>query len=121
VTLKKILLEGESEERASLFWSADPAEWSPIASPSTNLAHAIPLTADDYLRQHASRTALPTGLKETSGAQHMQMITMAKAKRTAQETTTGNWLQRWLPAIIVVLLLVGLLGALLSSFLFPAG
>lgn len=121
VTPKKIMLEGESKEQTSLFWSADPAEWSPIASPSTKLAHPIPFTVDDYLQQHASHPALKAGLQETSGVHQLKMLTLTKAKKTTQATTTGHWLHRWLPAIIIILLLVGLAGALLSSFLFPTG
>jgi len=121
VTLKKILLEGENEERASLFWSADPAEWSPIASPSTNLTHPIPLTANDYLQQQASYASLSTDLKETTGGQRVKIVTAQKRGRTTKETTFASWLHRWLVAIIVVFLLIGLIGALLSSFLFPGG
>lgn len=138
------------------FWSVDPIEWSPIdIGRGQGQVNAVPLTAEDYLRDKAEVPAnqsvqapsvqqnqqlqqpqqsqqpvqsqdmppvlpavpiLPSMLKTqepiddklTQGEQEPQEMHEAKSSHAR--------LQRVLTVIVVTLLLLGLLGAFLSSF-----
>jgi serine/threonine protein kinase len=81
-------------------WSSNPPQWSPIAQQRE--PGGVALTAETYL-------------------QEMQ-ITEEKTQSVADAKEEGALsfsahLQRWLPIIVVVLLLLGLIGALLSVWL----
>ncbi len=97
------LLEGKSESDEALFWSADPAEWSPLGDIATAKMQEQPLTATEYLESK------PVVAEEERREQRVGEEGPAK--------TVNTLLRRWLPLIIVVLLLLGLLGALCSAFL----
>jgi serine/threonine protein kinase len=97
------LLEGKNEVDEALFWSADPAEWSPIGDIATAKMQEQPLTAAEYLQSKPLAT-------EEDGREQRE-----NEERSTK--TLNAMLQRWLPLIIVVLLLLGLLGALCSAFL----
>ncbi len=97
------------------FWTVDPdpVEWSPV----TNVkVHSIPLTADDYLRNKAVMTT-PEAQPSSSTFSAPQ-----KDREHDEEGKPGRlavYLRKLLPIVVVILLLLGLLGALLSSFYFP--
>ncbi|MBA2679366.1 MAG: protein kinase [Ktedonobacteraceae bacterium] len=99
------LLEGKNESDEALFWSADPAEWSPIGDIATTKMQQQPLTASDYL-QSKPVVAEEDGMEQDENE-----------KKEETTKTLNAVLRRWLPLIIVVLLLLGLLGALCSAFL----
>ncbi len=84
----------------SLFWSVDPAEWSPIAKEDAK--SDVPLTANEYLQSKPLMLATPN--------------------EATQEQNTKTFHARFkkvLPLLVVLLLLLGLLGAMLSAFFYP--
>jgi serine/threonine protein kinase len=97
------LQEEKNESGKALFWSADPAEWSPIGDVSTAEVRDEPLTATDYLQ----RKPLASVENEPE-----QTVDEERSEKTENEV-----LRKWLPLIIVILLLLGLLGAIYSAFL----
>lgn len=78
-----------------------PVEWSPLAPGAPSL------TAEDYVR---SMPLVSPVAQETKAA-----------KKAHRESVGTIFLNRILPALVVALLLLGLAGALLSSFFFPGG
>ena len=86
------------------FWSVDPdpLEWSPITNTQVG---TVPLTANAYLH---SKPLAPTELPPEQQANDNQ-----------NENKLNEGLRKALPIVVVILLLLGLLGALLSSFYFP--
>lgn len=97
------LQENKNESDEALFWSADPAEWSPIGDITTTKVQDEPLTATEYLQSKPlipMEDELEPGIKPEEPAKSLNAI-----------------LRKWLPLIIVILLLLGLLGALGSAFL----
>ncbi len=111
-------------------WSVEPPEWSPLADPfpkmATQKAQKVPFTAHEYLHGPSPSpvTAIPsksqppvvsvtprpaTTLPTDQGEGEMQ--------DDREQTDSGQQpLKRWLPLIVVALLLLGLLGAVVSSF-----
>jgi serine/threonine protein kinase len=109
---KKNMIEEPIGSGKTRFWTVDPdpVEWSPVTNVIVN---SIPLTADDYLRNKAAVTA-PGAVPPPSALPAEQ-----KKKADDEESTAGPlavFLHKLLPAVVVILLLLGLLGALLSSF-----
>ena len=91
------------------FWSVDPdpLEWSPIASAQG--ASSVPLTANAYLQSKPVVQEAPEpALSSAKGIVHNEGNRFSEGLRKA------------LPIVVVILLLLGLLGALLSSFFFPS-
>jgi serine/threonine protein kinase len=109
---KKNMIEEQIGAGKTRFWTVDPdpVEWSPVTNTKVN---SIPLTADDYLRNKAVVTTLEA-VPPPSALPSEQM------KKTHNEESTAGplavFLHKLLPAVVVILLLLGLLGALLSSF-----
>jgi serine/threonine protein kinase len=107
---QKSVLAGEDEKKSiSQAWLVEPPEWSPLAIASpVGAPGAVPLTADAYLRTTPlAADALPESvatLENVSGAEQKANVT----KHT------------WLTILVVAFLLLGLLGALLSTFFFPS-
>jgi serine/threonine protein kinase/ABC-type phosphate transport system substrate-binding protein len=112
-----------------IFWSVDPLEWSPIGNEQVG---SVPLTAEEYLQsmpvaprilpldsiapapgeEPVSLPVVPEQLKKTIPLS--QPVTETKVSKVS-----AGRRKNLLPALVVVLLLIGLLGALLSSFLYP--
>lgn len=97
------------------FWTVDPdpVEWSPITNAKVNL---IPLTADAYLYNKA--------VAQVSDAEQAARVSLSAQKEIEHDeerapSALAVHLRRLLPVVVVILLLLGLLGALLSSFYFP--
>ncbi|GAC1359845.1 MAG: hypothetical protein NVS2B12_38460 [Ktedonobacteraceae bacterium] len=106
------LLDEKNESDEALFWSADPAEWSPIGDISAVKERNEPLTATEYLQRKPLRP------DEDEFGQAKNYQGSAGTAKTPQTTQTANdLLRKWLPFIIVALLLLGLLGALCSAIL----
>ena len=97
------LHERKNESDEALFWSADPAEWSPIGDITTTKVQDEPLTAAEYLQ---SKPLIPMEDELEPGVNSEESAKSLNAM-----------LRKWLPLIIVILLLLGLLGALGSAFL----
>ncbi len=110
------------------FWSVDPIEWSPLPLSDAGTQppaqqEAVPLTADEYLRQKSSLLQPPTPLPPVSPVPEVVFEDLPEPERLQRLRRAGGaWnkrLKKILPVIVVILLLLGLLGALLSSFLLP--
>ena len=101
------------------FWTVDPdpVEWSPITNAKVNL---IPLTADAYLYNKAQNKAVAQVL-DAEPAAHVSMSAQKEIEHDEERAPSALavHLRRLLPVVVVILLLLGLLGALLSSFYFP--
>lgn len=112
VRKKNFLLEDKDDDDTtvkSIFWSADPAEWSPVAKNAEEAAPlAVPLTAEHYLK---SKPSVPEKGDSPALAENVQEPKASKS--------SGTWLKKWLPVVVVILLLLGLLGAVFSAFFFP--
>jgi len=93
-----------------IFWSTDPVEWSPLGNEN---ASAMPLTATDYLSSKQTEPGVSAG--EPSPVASPTTDDEKKKK----EKTSDSRLKKLLPILVVILLLIGLILALLSSFLFP--
>lgn len=101
-------------------WSSEPPEWSPIASePVAEQAGAIPLTASGYLREQA----VPLQEDGEQAQQGTEATQVSGGEQVPAEPSVvqvpQSRLQRWLPIIVVIMLLLGLAGAIISSFFFP--
>jgi serine/threonine protein kinase/ABC-type phosphate transport system substrate-binding protein len=118
-------LQGDDDTDTRLFWSSDPVEWSPIGEEQSG---SVPLTAADYL-QHMPVIPEPQ-LEQDAPREKVALVAVepqpavlplsepeAGAKGRAKENGRRKKL---LPVLVIVLLLIGLLGALLSTFLFPS-
>lgn len=109
---KQNFWQEKDEKGVPLFWSVDPAEWSPIAKASAEDGpHAVPLTANAYLESKPLASSSPEMAVASSDA--------AENEANTNDTALGKLLRKWLPLVVVLLLLLGLLGALLSAFFFP--
>jgi hypothetical protein len=95
------------------FWMVDPGpvEWSPISRAKVNL---VPLNADAYL----SNQSVVIGPEVQSPAPQSAEKEGEHTEEKAQSVLAER-LRKLLPVVVVILLLLGLLGALLSSFYFP--
>lgn len=123
---RKSFLEEDDEEGNSIFWSADPLEWSPIGDGGGS----IPLTAADYLGdkplvpevepQEFIQASEPSQRKEAASTSpasgQLQKVTLPVLEK---EKGKGKFGKKLLPILVIILLLIGLIGALLSTFLFP--
>lgn len=111
-----------------LFWSSGPVEWSPIGNEQT-ASVAVPLNADVYLRSKPFEPEVPPDpvAPAAVAAPEMEPPTAPPLPppsgndRDKREQMT--WRKKALPVLVVILLLLGLVGALLSSLLFqsPSG
>ncbi|HVB21180.1 MAG TPA: serine/threonine-protein kinase [Ktedonobacteraceae bacterium] len=117
------------------FWSAEPVEWSPIGNKQNNAAlkNDVPLHASTYLQDKADakptqRAALSQSPPSASAVSFEGPLPVPAAISTQSkqepneevESAFALRLRKLLPIIVVVLLLLGLLGALLSSVFFPS-
>ena len=100
----KHFLTQPDEQGESLFWSVDPAEWSPVAKETEENAELdVPFTANEYLQS-----------KPLVLAPHDEVVQVQKIE------TFQIRFKKLLPILVVLLLLLGLLGAMLSAFFYPA-
>ena len=122
---RKSFLEENDDGGINIFWSADPLEWSPVADKGDGSA---PLTAAEYLSskqvvpqvepqgatppdERSQKSGAISPESDQSGDSILKVPEKAKAK--------SKFGKKILPILVIILLLIGLLGALLSSFLFP--
>lgn len=106
--LAKNELEYERAASTPLIWSVDPVEWSPLAKSEKTLP-GVPMAAGDYLDEKR------TVLEMAASIQTAQTV----PTESGEQTTLQARLRKWLPFIVVALLLMGLLGAILSAFFYP--
>jgi serine/threonine protein kinase len=109
---------GEKTSRGKApFWPVDPVEWSPITDAVTppHEMNAVPSTAGSYLH----RKPVVSG-GQPSAPSAPQASTAPQEANSNQSSRFNERLKKALPIVVVILLLLGLLGALLSSFFFPS-
>lgn len=125
----------EDDAGTHLFWSVDPLEWSPIGNEQVG---SVPLTATAYLQSMPAAPqappadlvppatpASPAGTVEP-GRPEVKKREPNNAPSRVEGGKDGGGAKavkgrgkKLLPLLVVILLLIGLLGALFSSFLFP--
>jgi serine/threonine protein kinase len=117
----------EEKRSSSSVWSVEPPEWSPLADPSAKIAtqetQKVPFTAHEYLHPLSPTTVPPSESQSPVVSVAPQPeATLPPDQDERQEDSEQTEIEqqrfkRWLPLIVVALLLLGLLGAVLSSFL----
>jgi serine/threonine protein kinase len=107
---RKNFLQENDDKDLGQFWLADPQEWSPLANPMSQdgFNDKLPLTAGEYLQNKPVIAENPPASSPVADAPRKE------------EKKPGGIVHKWLPIIVVILLILGLLGALLSSMLFPS-
>ncbi len=106
---QKDFLQEDDEQNFHPFWSVDPQEWSPLASDQVaDAPGAVPLTAGEYLHTKPLTSDPPLELEASPAPENVTREMKGRKRK-----------RKWLTIAVVVLLLLGLLGALLSAFLFP--
>jgi serine/threonine protein kinase len=93
-----------------IFWSTEPVEWSPIGE-ETGIS--MPATAEEFLR---SKPTPPENLTHMSSS---PLTTTLEKETRGEEKNADLHLKKLLPLLVVILLLIGLIAALLSSFFLP--
>ncbi len=88
------------------YWSTEPVEWSPIAKETGD---SVPTTATEFLKSQ------PTSTENTTNETKLKPELDEEFKNEAKAADTR--LKNFLPILVVILLLVGLIAALLSSFI----
>ncbi len=106
-----------------LSWPEHAPEWSPVPTEQTAHAGEIPLTVSAYLEAMDKDTPAtpPPPLVSVATPQAEAPLLSSRAGPGETPSAQGGsrgW-KRWLPVIVVLLLLSGLLAALLSPLLFP--
>jgi len=112
ITLARRTNSLQEQEGASsqIYWSTEPVEWSPIGEESGN---SKPFTASEYL---SSKSSQPETLQEKSS---LTVNPALGTETNSAEKTPDSRLKKLLPLLVVILLLIGLIAALLSSFFLP--
>lgn len=98
---------GDDGIGSQIFWSTEPVEWSPIGEETGD---AMPATATEILR---SKLTPPGNLTHSSSSP--LKIDLEKETRS-EEKVVDLRLKKLFPILVVILLLIGLIAALLSSF-----
>ncbi|HLL79340.1 MAG TPA: substrate-binding domain-containing protein, partial [Ktedonobacteraceae bacterium] len=112
-------------------WSSDPVQWSPIGEEQSG---SVPLTAADYLQHMPLVPEEPTPQAQKDASREQDALVAVEPQPEALPVAdpgaevkdlgkASGKRKKLLPILVIVLLLIGLLGALLSSFLFtnPSG
>jgi hypothetical protein len=94
---------GQPATGSPAYWSHEPVEWSPLAQMPAGAGN-IPAHATDYLNRQPPLAQMPE---------------LEPESELAVEEEQPRKKGRWLPVLVLILLLLGLLAALLSSFLLP--
>ena len=94
----------------------------PDAPPGAASAPVLPiLPAPSPDRLSAAPTTSNPQATLTAGPAQQVADEDEKDAQEEEHTTLGKLVNKWLPIIVVILLLVGLLAAFVSAFYFPAG
>jgi len=90
-----------------IYWSTEPVEWSPIGEETGD---SMAATATDYMR---STSTPPENFTNTGDSPLKPDLIM---ETRSEEKVPDSRLKKLLPILVVILLLIGLVAALLSSF-----
>lgn len=105
---KTYLLEDEQAIEPHIYWSTEPVEWSPLGEVAED---SMLNTPSEFLKSKAALTENSTD--ETA------LKTDINKGLKKKEIAADSRLNKLLPILVVILLLIGLIAALLSSFLLP--
>ena len=94
-----------------IYWSTEPVEWSPIGEETGN---SMPATASEYLSSKPTPPEISPNMSSS-----LLKPTLDKETRSVEKVPDSR-LKKLLPILVVILLLIGLIAALLSSFFLPA-
>ncbi|MGZ3627530.1 MAG: serine/threonine protein kinase [Ktedonobacteraceae bacterium] len=101
-------MQGDEGFGANMYWSTEPVEWSPIGAETGD---SMPSIATEFLKGKPILTESPTNESRLKTDIDEEFKNEAKA--------ADSRLKKLLPILVVILLLVGLIAALLSSFILP--
>ncbi len=112
ITLARKTNSMQEHEGASshIYWSTEPVEWSPIGEETGD---SMLSTASQYL---SSKPTLPETLQDKSSSPVKPAL---DDETRSAEKASDSRLKKLLPILVVILLLIGLIAALLSSFFLP--
>ena len=96
---------------SQIFWSTEPVEWSPIGEETGD---SLPVTATEILR---SKFPPPGNLTDSPSS---PLKTDLEKETRSEEKVADSRLKKLLPILVVILLMIGLIAAILSSFFLPA-
>ena len=108
---KTYSLTDDEGTRSHMYWSTEPVEWSPLGEVSGD---SMPATATEFLRNK------PTPSENFTNTLSAPLKTELDKETGSEEKITDLRLKKLLPILVVILLLIGLIAALLSSFFLPA-
>ena len=111
-------LQENDDFGANIFEWIGPVEWSPLGN---GQSLPPPESAGEYLRSMPLALAAPPTPEETMAGEDVA-VTLPQPdqpqKAANSSKTSKSLLNKFLPVLVVILLLLGLLAALLSSFLY---
>jgi serine/threonine protein kinase len=93
-----------------MYWSTEPVEWSPIGEETGESRTA---SAADYLKIKSSQ---PENITNTAAS---PLKPVSVKETISAEKHSDSHLKKLLPILVVILLLIGLVAALLSSIFLP--
>jgi serine/threonine protein kinase len=103
-------LQEQKGAESLLNWSTEPVEWSPIGRASED---DTPTTVTEYLGSKSTPTVTFTQESPTPTKPALDEENLSAEK-------ASDWrIKKLIPILVVVLLLIGLIAALLSSFFLP--
>lgn len=103
-------LKEREDSGSHIYWSTQPVEWSPIGDEGGD---STPATATGYL---SSRPTLPENATALSDS---PLTPELHNESGCEEKIAHTRFKKVLPILVVILLLIGLIAALLSSFILP--
>jgi serine/threonine protein kinase len=124
---KTNILQDREDSGIHMFRSTEPVEWSPIGNEA---AGSMPSTAAEYLGSEVLRFAqddkqavqddeqVARDDKTVAQDEKQDQATSGDEKKNSDKDPEGR-LKKLLPVLVVILLLIGLVAALLSSFFYP--
>jgi serine/threonine protein kinase len=117
---KTNFLQDHEDSSTHMFWTTEPVEWSPIGDET---AGSTPSTAAEYLGSEIlseakdDKQVSQDDIRVAREAKRDQPVSGEEKKQRDKDSNTR--LKKLLPVLVVILLLIGLIAALLSSFLYP--
>jgi len=103
-------LKSDEDSGSHIYWSTEPVEWSPLGEVT---ADSMPATATEFLRNKA----MPS--ENVANTLTSPLKSELDKETGSEEKVTDLRLKKLLPILVVILLLIGLIAALLSSFFLP--
>ena len=103
---KTVSLQEHDGSGSQIFWTTEPVEWSPIGEETGN---STPATASEYLGSKPTTQGIVTSI--ASSLLRPALVNEARSEKNVDFSR----FKKLLPVLVVILLLIGLIAALLSS------